>query len=98
MYNCSDFLMGMWNCKSGCSRGSGKQSRMIIVHVSFLGICPQKSDWKNIGSKKKMVTDEWNVNEVQEIAYSDRASDLDHFERSLVHPRQNIERVMEDLN
>ena len=29
-----------------CSSGSVKQSRVIIVYVLFLGICPRKSDWK----------------------------------------------------
>ena len=52
----------------------------------------------NIENKKNIVTDEWNVNEDQGIAYSDRAGDLDHFEWSHVHPRQNTWRVMEDLN
>ena len=52
----------------------------------------------NIGSKKKRVTDEWDANGVQGIAYSDRAADLDHFEWSHGHPRQNTQRVMEDLS
>ena len=52
----------------------------------------------NIRSKKKKETNEWNVNEIKGIAYSDRAADLDHFEWSHVHPRQNTWRVMEDLS
>ena len=43
----------------------------------------------NIGNKKKVMTDEWNVNWIQRIAYSDRAADLDHFEWSHVYTRQN---------
>ena len=78
MYNCSDFLMEMWNGKSDCSKGSGEQSAVIFVYVIFWGIRPRKSDWKY-----------WNVNGTKGIAYSDGAADLDHFEWSHVHTRQN---------
>ena len=55
MYNCSDFSMEMWNWESDCSRGSGKESRKIVVYVLFLGICPRKSGWKYWEQKEESV-------------------------------------------
>ena len=87
MYNCSDFLMDMRNGKSDCSRGSGGQSAVVFVYVTFWGICPRESDWEY-----------WNANGTKGIVYSDRAVDLDQFKWSHVHPRQNTWRVMGDLS
>ena len=60
-----------------------------VLFMYYFWVFPHGKVTGNIGSNKKRVTDEWNVNGIQWITYSERAADLDHFEWSHVHPRQN---------